>query len=82
MKFVPEITKLLGDSDPDVVRNAAELTHDLSLSEAACFVMNKSPNMVHAIVKAVGAAGTSGEQKKMKVRGGQFKEMSLIHMRL
>ena len=40
-KFAPEITKLLADADRDVVRNAAELSHDLSKSEAACFVMTK-----------------------------------------
>ena len=34
-KFAPEITKLLADADRDVVRNAAELSHDLSKSEAA-----------------------------------------------
>ena len=42
VKFVPEIIKLLADPDPDVVRNAAELTADLSKSEAACAVMNLS----------------------------------------
>lgn len=65
-KFAPEITKLLADGDRDVVRNAAELSHDLSKSEAACFVMTKSPELVKALINALGAAKEGKEERKMK----------------
>jgi catenin beta 1 len=65
-KFVPEITKLLADKDRDVVRNAAELSHDLSKSEAACFVMTQSPQLVTALIKALASAKEGKEEKKMK----------------
>ena len=65
-KFAPEITKLLADADRDVVRNAAELSHDLSKSEAACFVMTKSPELVKALIGALGAAKEGKEERKMK----------------
>ena len=65
-KFAPEITKLLADADRDVVRNAAELSHDLSKSEAACFVMTKSPDLVKALIDALGTAKEGREERKMK----------------
>lgn len=55
-KFIPEIVKLLGDPDPDVVRNAAELTKDLTNSEAACTVATKSPQLVSALMRAANNA--------------------------
>lgn len=55
-KFVPEIIKLLADPDGDVVRNAAELTADLSKSEAACAVMTGNDALTTALLRAAAAA--------------------------
>ena len=60
-KFIPEITRLLGDEDEDVVRNAAELTNGLTESEAACTVINHSPQLVSALLRA--ASKGNGESR-------------------
>ncbi len=68
-KFVPEITRLLGDSDRDVVRNACVLCQDLSCCEAACQVMTRSPQLVTALIRAAAAreGGQGGrEERKLK----------------
>ncbi|XP_043910743.1 junction plakoglobin-like isoform X2 [Protopterus annectens] len=49
-KVIPELTKLLYDDDPVVASKAAIIVNQLSKSDAACYALMQSPQIVQAII--------------------------------
>ncbi|XP_071743465.1 armadillo segment polarity protein [Lepeophtheirus salmonis] len=56
-RAIPELIKLLNDEDQVVVSQAAMMVHQLSKKEASRHAIMNSPQMVAALVKALGNAG-------------------------
>lgn len=56
-RAVPELTKLLADTDPVVVNKAALIVNQLSRKEASRRVLVQSPVLMEALVSAMSAAG-------------------------
>lgn len=68
-KFVPEIIKLLQDTDLEVVRNAAELTQDCTFDEAPARVIIDNPQMVATLEKVLDNLGGSKIEGQIKEAG-------------
>jgi len=50
-KAIPELVKLLGDSNPATVKQAAVMAHQLSKKEASRHAIMNNPNIVAALVR-------------------------------
>ena len=53
LKLIPELVQLLRDKDESAVRGACQLIADLTKSEAACRVVNSSPQLLSALGKTL-----------------------------